>query len=73
MNLYSILPTLDQVQTASKIYDSIMTESKEVYIWWFIFYLRFAVDLLPLYLRNILIKVLMGNGMRTFVGRAKND
>jgi hypothetical protein len=50
-----------------------MSESKEVYIWWFIFYLRFAVDLLPLFLRNTVIKVLMGDGMRTFVGRAKND
>jgi hypothetical protein len=50
-----------------------MCESKEVYIWWFIFYLRFAVDLLPLYFRNKLIKALMGNGMNTFVGRAKHD
>ena len=46
-----------------------MTKEREVYIHWYIKYLRVAVDLLPLRLRDWLVQVLMGEGMRTFVGR----
>ena len=40
-----------------------------MYIWWYIPYMRIAVDLLPLALRNWVIQTFMGEGMRTFVGR----
>lgn len=46
-----------------------MGEEDEVYIWWFIIYLKLVFDLLPLMLRNYLIQKLTGDGMKTFVGR----
>ena len=46
-----------------------MGEEDEVYIWWFIIYLKLVFDLLPLKLRNYLIQKLTGDGMKTFVGR----
>jgi hypothetical protein len=47
----------------------VVEKRKEVYIWWYIRYLRILIDLVPLRLRNWLIKVLMADGMRTFTGR----
>ena len=64
-----MIPTLDQVYTAKQIYNAIMREEKEVYIWWFIAYMRFIVDLMPLKMRYWITKIMMGNGMKTFVGR----
>ena len=46
-----------------------MLENEEIYIHWYIPYLRIAIDLMPLKVRNILIHFLMGMGMRTFRGR----
>lgn len=57
------------MSTAKKIYHAILEEREEVYIWWFIPYLRLILDVLPLRLRNFLIARLIGDGMRTFVGR----
>jgi hypothetical protein len=59
--------------TGRKIYEAIVSEEKEVFIWWYIKYLRVILDLLPLRLRIYLIKVFIGEGMRTFVGRATNE
>lgn len=49
-----------------------MSEKEEVYIYWYIKYMRLAIDLLPLKIRNKLIQGLMGEGMRTFKGREQH-
>jgi hypothetical protein len=64
-----VIPTLKQEDTAKKIYQAFIEEREEVYIWWYIEYMRVVVDLLPLKTRNFVIRKLMGEGMRTFVGR----
>ena len=66
---YSFIPTLTADYAAQKIFTSLLERKKEVYIWWYIPYMRIAVDLLPLALRNWVIQTFMGEGMRTFVGR----
>ncbi|TNV77081.1 hypothetical protein FGO68_gene15710 [Halteria grandinella] len=66
-----LIPTLNQEATAKKIHDSILAHKKEVYIWWFIEYMRVVIDLVPLGVRNFLVQRLMGDGMRTFVGRGE--
>jgi hypothetical protein len=66
---YSIIPTLTAEYAAQKIFTSLIERKKEVYIWWYIPYMRIVVDLLPLGLRNWVIQTFMGEGMRTFVGR----
>ena len=66
---YSFIPTLTADYAAQKIFTSLLERKKEVYIWWYIPYMRIAVDLMPLALRNWVIQTFMGEGMRTFVGR----
>lgn len=46
-----------------------MHEEKEVYIWWFIIYMKYLVDMMPLRIRSFIIIKLMADGMKTFVGR----
>jgi len=64
-----ILPSLNPNKVANRIYNAIMNQENEVYIWWFIIYLKLIFDLIPLKLRNFLIQKLTGDGMKTFVGR----
>lgn len=64
-----MIPTLDSLYVARRIYSAIMYEEKEVFIKWYIFYLKIAVELLPLKLKNYAIRKLVGEGMHTFVGR----
>ena len=64
------LPTLDAQYVGCRMYDAIMAEEKEVYIREIIWWLKFIVMALPLFVKNKVCNLLIGEGMEHFVGRA---
>ena len=64
-----ILPTLDAHYVVNRMYNAILAEEKEVYIRGVIFWLKCITAMLPLFLRDWLSHVLVGEGMEHFVGR----
>ncbi|CDW85137.1 short chain dehydrogenase reductase family protein [Stylonychia lemnae] len=64
-----IVPTLKPEYTANRIYDSIIQEKREVYIWWYICYLKMVFDYFPLSLKLWIVQFTTGDGMKSFVGR----
>lgn len=46
-----------------------MEEQEEVYIWWFMYYLKVFLDIIPSRVSVFLMKHLICQGMKTFVGR----
>ncbi len=64
-----IIPTLSQFYVAKWMYHAIMTEVDEFHIYWFNPYIKMIGDLLPLRLKNYLIRISAGNGMKGFVAR----
>ena len=47
-----IVPTLKTEYVTKRMYDAIMAEEKEVFIYWHLFWLKVVVTSLPLFLKN---------------------
>ena len=64
-----IIPTIDQHHACKRIYDAVIYEEAEVYIYWFLYYVDTMMRLLPLCVSQFLYKHLFAKGMKTFEGR----
>ena len=65
-----IVPTLKTEHTTKRMYDAIMAEEKEVYIYGFMNWMRIAIECLPLQLKHFMCEQLVGKGMEHFIGRS---
>ena len=66
-----IVPTLKTEYTTKRMYDAIMAEEKEVYIYGFLDWLRIAIQCVPLRMKHFIAEQLVGKGMEHFVGRSQ--
>ena len=64
-----LIPTIDQHHACQRIYDAVMYEEAEVYIYWFLYYVDTLMRCLPLAVSQLLYKHLFAKGMKTFEGR----
>ena len=55
MCVCSVIPTLEAGETAEKVYRAISERRKEVYIQWYIEYMRIVVEVMPLRVRDYMI------------------
>ncbi|TNV77310.1 hypothetical protein FGO68_gene1026 [Halteria grandinella] len=63
-----LIPSIDPVYAAQRIHRAILYQEREVHIWWYLYYIRIILELLPLSIQLFLVKHLIGQGMQTFVG-----
>ena len=61
-----LIPTLKQEFVTKRMYNAIMAEEKEVYIYNFLFWMKTLVMSLPLSLKNYFCELLVGSGMDYF-------
>lgn len=61
-----ILPTLKADKVTRRMYQAIVAEEKEVFINSILWYLKVALQFLPLSIRNKLLQILVGEGMEHF-------
>ena len=66
-----ILPTLKKEYVIDRMYNAIMAEEKEVYIYGFMNWMRIAIECLPLQLKHFMCEQLVGKGMEHFRGRSQ--
>ena len=64
------MPSLEPEYVVNRIYKAIINEEEEVYIWWFIIYIKMILDWMPERIRRYAVARLIGDGMKTFTGRA---
>ena len=64
-----LIPSIDQHNASNRIYNAIMYEESEVYIYWFLYYVDTLMRCLPLFVSQLLYKHLFAKGMKTFEGR----
>lgn len=61
-----LIPMLKKDEVAIRIYDAIMTGEQEVYVPWYQYWMMVIMLIIPSNkLRYFVIKILMGNGMKT--------
>ena len=64
-----LIPTIDQHTASNRIYNAIMYEESEVYMYWFLYYVDTLMRCLPLVVSQLLYKHLFAKGMKSFEGR----
>jgi hypothetical protein len=67
---FRVIPTIEKEYAARRIFKAIMQEELEVHIWWYLYYIRIVVELLPMRVSHFLMRHLISQGMQTFVGHA---
>eukprot|EP00347_Sterkiella_histriomuscorum_P008656 403344264 len=65
-----LIPTLDQKYVAKRIYEAICENEAEVYVWWYIIYIKMICDWLPYRFIWWFINFSTSDGMKTFKGRS---